>query len=166
MCGTPYTLYKLFILKAGKKAWEFKILLMRHTRLLHAPHSQWKLTPVQSTFRHTSFALETQRTGLFPMSDTNVPSQVQAVPTDLADAAAKDLEHCVEPKRLEEEPKNPWLYPPPGRALTQKVTDAWFKVSVALRLWSWSLNLISNDFIEPPKHRTGRSMFWKEISIR
>ena len=68
------------------------------------------------------------------MSEANAPSQVQAVPADLADVAAKDLESCVEPKRLEEESKNPWLYPPPGRAPTQRVTDAWFKVFVALRL--------------------------------
>ena len=65
------------------------------------------------------------------MSDANAPSQVQAVPADLADAAAKDLDSCVELRRLKEELKNPWLYPPPGRAPTQRVTDAWFKVSVA-----------------------------------
>ncbi len=91
---------------------------MRHTRLLHASHFQWKLLFVQSTFRHTSFALKTQRIDLFLMSDINILSQVQTVSIDLTDVAAKNLEHCVKSKRLKKKSKNSWLYSFSGRALT------------------------------------------------
>ena len=63
------------------------------------------------------------------MTDTNSPQETPAVPAEVANAAAKDLESCVEAERLDQQ-GIPWLYPPPGRPLTQKVTDAWFKVRI------------------------------------
>ena len=96
---------------------------------VHAPLPA-AATPLQAnTPPHTS-ALRAVRTRVFLMSDANPPSRAQAVPKDLADAAAKDLEGCVEKERLEK-PSFPWLYPPPGRIPTQRVTEAWFKVNLA-----------------------------------
>jgi hypothetical protein len=74
------------------------------------------------------------------MSNANPLSRVQAVPKKIADEAAEDLKGCVEPKRLEKQ-SYPWLFPPPGRPLTQRVTDAWFKVDVTYD--SRSLNVIA-----------------------
>lgn len=52
-----------------------------------------------------------------------------SVPQGIADAAATDLVSVTPTDRLNQQ-KLPWLFPPPGRKLTQQVTDAWFKVRV------------------------------------
>ena len=53
---------------------------------------------------------------------------VHSVPAKTADDAAVDLRTCIEFERLNQR-EAPWLYPPPGRPSTQRVTEAWFKVS-------------------------------------
>ena len=87
-------------------------------------------TPLQANKPPHTSALPAVKTGMSLMSDADPPSRVQAVPKNVADEAAEDLKSCVELKRLEKQ-SYPWLYPPPGRPLTQRVTDAWFKVDVA-----------------------------------
>lgn len=86
--------------------------------------------PLQANIPPHISALRTLSAGVFLMSDANPLSRVQAVPKKLADEAAEDLKSCVEPERLEKQ-SFPWLYPPPGRPLTQRVTEAWFKVCIA-----------------------------------
>lgn len=46
---------------------------------------------------------------------------------DAANAAEEDLQGLIQKHRLNQE-KEPWIFPPPGRPLTQKVTETWFKV--------------------------------------
>jgi len=61
------------------------------------------------------------------MSTPNYSPNEPPVPKAIADAAAQDLEACTDRTRLIQA-TIPWLYPPPGRTLSQRVTDAWFKV--------------------------------------